>query len=148
MAVGVGDTVYEGAHIVLATGSEARSLPGLQIDGQRVITSDHALELDRVPASAVILGGGVIGVEFASLWRSFGAEVTIVEMLPHLLPPEEESSSKLLERAFRKRGIKYYLAPACREIQKTASGISVSLEDGTTIEAELMLVCVGRGPAS
>src|SRR5216683_645949 len=104
-AVAVGDARYEGAHVVLATGSEARSLPGLQIDGQRVITSDHALDLDRVPASAVILGGGVIGVEFASVWRSFGAEVTIVEMLPHLLPPEEESSSKLLERAFRRRGI-------------------------------------------
>ena len=99
----------EGAHVVLATGSEARSLPGLAIDGHRVITSDHALELDHVPASAVILGGGVIGVEFASVWRSFGAEVTIVEMLPHLLPPEDESSSKLLERAFRSRGIGYQL---------------------------------------
>ena len=77
----------EGAHVVLATGSEARSLPGLAIDGERVITSDQALTLDRVPGSVVILGGGVIGVEFASVWRSFGAEVTIVEMLPHLLPP-------------------------------------------------------------
>ena len=100
-AVQVGDTLVEGAHVVLASGSQARSLPGLEIDGTRVINSDHALQLDRVPASVVILGGGVIGVEFASVWRSFGAEVTIVEMLPHLLPPEEESSSKLLERAFR-----------------------------------------------
>ncbi len=107
--VQVGDRVIDGAHIVLATGSESRSLPGLQIDGERVITSDHALTLDRVPASVVILGGGVIGVEFASVWRSFGAEVTIVEMLPHLLPAEEESSSKLLERAFRRRGIGYKL---------------------------------------
>jgi dihydrolipoamide dehydrogenase len=103
--VQVADTLLEGAHVVLASGSEAKSLPGLEIDGQRVITSDQALELDRVPASVVILGGGVIGVEFASLWRSFGAEVTIVEMLPHLLPLEDESSSKLLERAFRRRGI-------------------------------------------
>ncbi len=113
--VQVGETGYEGAHIVLATGSESRSLPGLAIDGERVITSDQALTLDRVPSSVVILGGGVIGVEFASVWRSFGAEVTIVEMLPHLLPPEEESSSKLLERAFRRRGIAQKLGAQVRE---------------------------------
>ena len=99
--VAVGDDIYEGRHIVLATGSQPRSLPGLEIDGYRVISSDDALTLDRVPGSVVILGGGVIGVEFASIWRSFGAEVTIVEMLPHLLPTEEESSSRQLERAFR-----------------------------------------------
>jgi dihydrolipoamide dehydrogenase len=98
-AVQVGDALIEGAHVVLASGSASRSLPGLEIDGHRVITSEHALELDRVPASVVILGGGVIGVEFASVWRSFGAEVTIVEMLPHLVPLEDEASSKLLERA-------------------------------------------------
>src|SRR6266566_632867 len=146
--VRVSETVYEGAHLVLATGSEARSLPGLAIDGERVITSDQALTLDRVPASAVILGGGVIGVEFASLWRSFGADVTIVEMLPHLLPPEEESSSKLLERAFRKRGIKYHLGVAFSEVKETSGGVSVSLENGTTVEAEVLLVAVGRGPFS
>ena len=147
-AVAVGDAVYTGEHVVLATGSEPRSLPGLQIDGERVITSDQALTLDRVPASAVILGGGVIGVEFASVWRSFGAEVTIVEMLPHLLPPEEESSSKLLERAFRKRGIKFHTATRFSGVKDTDGGVSVSLEDGTTIEAELLLVAVGRGPVS
>ena len=147
-AVQVGDTLIEGAHVVLASGSQARSLPGLEIDGQRVITSDHALQLDRVPASAVILGGGVIGVEFASVWRSFGAEVTIVEMLPHLLPPEEESSSKLLERAFRRRGIGYKLGARFESVKETDSGVTVTLEGGTTIDAELLLVAVGRGPAS
>ncbi|HXZ63541.1 MAG TPA: FAD-dependent oxidoreductase, partial [Streptosporangiaceae bacterium] len=106
-SVQVGDRVITGQHVVLATGSDTRTLPGLEIDGRRVITSDHALRLDHVPPSVVILGGGVIGVEFASVWRSFGAEVTIVEMLPHLLPTEEESSSKLLERAFRRRGIAF-----------------------------------------
>ncbi|HEX8009145.1 MAG TPA: FAD-dependent oxidoreductase, partial [Trebonia sp.] len=90
-SVQVGDAVYTGDHIVLGTGSVPRSLPGLEIDGSRIITSDDALLLDRVPGSVVILGGGVIGVEFASVWRSFGAEVTIVEALPHLLPLEEES---------------------------------------------------------
>ena len=147
-AVQVGDTLIEGAQVVLATGSQARSLPGLEIDGKRVITSDHALELDQVPASAVILGGGVIGVEFASVWRSFGTEVTIVEMLSHLLPPEEESSSKLLERAFRRRGIGYKLGARFEGVKETDSGVTVSLEGGATIDAELLLVAVGRGPVS
>jgi dihydrolipoamide dehydrogenase len=147
-AVQVGDTLVEGAHVVLASGSQARSLPGLEIDGTRVINSDHALQLDRVPASVVILGGGVIGVEFASVWRSFGAEVTIVEMLPRLLPPEEESSSKLLERAFRRRGIGYKLGARFESVKETDSGVTVTIEGGTTIDAELLLVAVGRGPVS
>jgi dihydrolipoamide dehydrogenase len=147
-AVRVGDTIYEGAHVVLATGSEARSLPGLAIDGQRIITSDQALTLDRVPGSVVILGGGVIGVEFASIWRSFGAEVTIVEMLPHLLPPEDESSSKLLERAFRRRGIAYQLGARFEGVKEAPDGLTITLEGGKTLNAELMLVAVGRGPVS
>ena len=146
--VRVGDQVVEGAHIVLASGSESRSLPGLQVDGERVITSEHALGLDRVPASVVILGGGVIGVEFASVWRSFGAEVTIVEMLPHLLPTEEESSSKLIERAFRRRGIGYKLGTRFEGVKDNGTGITVSLAGGETIDAELLLVAVGRGPVS
>jgi dihydrolipoyl dehydrogenase len=146
--VQVGDTLIEGAHVVLASGSQARSLPGLDIDGQRVITSDQALTLDRVPASAVVLGGGVIGAEFASVWRSFGADVTIVEMLPHLLPLEDESSSKLLERAFRRRGIGYKLGARFEGVKDTESGVTVTLEGGTTIDAELLLVAVGRGPVS
>ena len=146
--VQVGDSLIEGAHVVLASGSEPRSLPGLDIDGQRVITSDQALELDRVPASVVILGGGVIGVEFASVWRSFGAEVTIVEMLPHLLPPEDEASSKLLERAFRRRGIAYKLGARFEGVKENGSGVTVTLEGGATIDAELLLVAVGRGPVS
>jgi dihydrolipoamide dehydrogenase len=146
--VKVGDRVIEGAHVVLATGSEARSLPGLAIDGQRVISSDQALTLDRVPSSAVILGGGVIGVEFASIWRSFGAEVTIVEMLPHLLPLEEESSSKLLERAFRRRGIGQKLGVRFEGVKETESGVTVTLEGGVTLDADLLLVAVGRGPVS
>jgi dihydrolipoamide dehydrogenase len=134
--------------VVLATGSEPRSLPGLSIDGRRVITSDHALRLDYVPGSAIILGGGVIGVEFASVWRSFGAEVTIVEMLPHLLPPEEESSSKLLERAFRRRGIGYELGARFESVKESASGVTVALAGGKTLDADLLLVAVGRGPVS
>jgi dihydrolipoamide dehydrogenase len=141
-------STIEGGHIVLATGSAPKSLPGLDIDGDRVISSDHALVLDRVPSSVVILGGGVIGVEFASVWRSFGAEVTIVEALPHLLPLEEETSSKRLERAFRKRGIKFELGVRFESVKTTEAGVSVTLEGGKTLDAEILLVAVGRGPVS
>jgi len=147
-SIQVGDRVITGRHVVLATGSDTRTLPGLEIDGRRVITSEHALQLDHVPSSVVILGGGVIGVEFASVWRSFGAEVTIVEMLPHLLPTEEESSSKLLERAFRRRGIAFKTGTRFESVKEDGDGVTVVLSDGSTIEAELMLVAVGRGPVS
>jgi dihydrolipoamide dehydrogenase len=147
-AVQVGGQRLEGAHVVLASGSESRSLPGLEIDGNRVISSEHALNLEHVPSSVVVLGGGVIGVEFASVWRSFGAEVTIVEMLPHLLPTEEESSSKMLERAFRRRGIGFKLGTRFESVKDTGSGVTVTVEGGTTMDAELLLVAVGRGPVS
>jgi dihydrolipoamide dehydrogenase len=147
-AVQVGDTTYTGKHVVLATGSAAKTLPGLEVDGTQVLYSDHALKLDRVPASVVILGGGVIGVEFASVWKSFGAEVTVVEALPHLVPLEDEASSKLLERAFRRRGIAAKLGARFAGVEHTDQGVRVSLENGETIEAELLLVAVGRGPVS
>ena len=144
-----GQTLTATKAVVLATGSQPKSLPGLEIDGTQVITSDEALRLDRVPKSAVILGAGAIGCEFASAWRSFGCEdITIVEALPHLVPLEEESSSKLLERAFRKRGIKYELGARFAGVKATDAGVTVSLESGKTIEAELLLVAVGRGPVS
>jgi len=124
-SVRVGDDLYTAPQIVLATGSVPRSLPGLELDGSRVISSDEALELDRVPSSAIILGGGVIGVEFASVWRSFGADVTIVEMLPQLLPLEDETSSKALQRAFRRRGIGYELGARFESVAMTDSGVQV-----------------------
>lgn len=145
VAVG-GDTVT-GKHVVLATGSYSRTLPGLEITG-RVITSEQALELDDVPEEVIILGGGVIGVEFASVWRSFGAEVTIVEGLPHLVPNEEESISKQLERAFKKRGIGYKLGVRFQSVTQDADSVTVTLEDGTTLTADYLLVAVGRGPAT
>ncbi len=147
-SVTVGDRVVEAAHVLLATGSVPKSLPGLEVDGARVITSDHALHLEHVPASVVILGAGAIGVEFASVWRSFGAEVTIVEALPHLLPAEEESSSKLLERAYRRRGIGFKLGARFSGVEHTETGVRVTLESGDVLEAELLLVATGRGPVS
>ncbi len=147
-AVTVGDATYHGRNVVLATGSVPKSLPGLEIDGARVITSDQALQLDYVPRSVVILGGGVIGVEFASVWASFGAGVTIVEALPHLLPADDEALSKQLERQFRRRGIAYELGVRFAGVEHTAAGVSVALENGKTLEADLLLVAVGRGPVS
>ncbi len=147
-SVTVGDATYTGRHVVLASGSYARTLPGLEVDGERVITSDHALRLDRVPASVIVLGGGVIGCEFASVWRSFGAEVTIVEALPRLVAVEDEASSKALERAFRKRGIKFRTSTPFRSVEHTDTGVAVTVEGGDVIDADLLLVAVGRGPVT
>ena len=137
-----------GKNIILATGSYARSLPGLDIDGVKIMTSDHATKLDYVPKSVIVLGGGVIGSEFASVWKSFGSDVTIIEGLPHLVPLEDESSSKQLERAFRKRGINFELGTRFKSHTVTADGVTVTLEDGKTFTAEILLVAVGRGPVS
>jgi dihydrolipoamide dehydrogenase len=136
---------YTGRNVVLATGSYARSLPGLEIGG-RIVTSDQALNLDFVPERVVVLGGGVIGVEFASVWRSFGAEVTIVEMLPRLVPLEDEWCSKQLERAFRRRGIGYKTGVRFTGADTGDAGVSVHLESGEQLDADLLLVAVGRGP--
>jgi len=139
---------YTGKNILLATGSYARTLPGLDIDGKRVITSDQAMKMEYVPKSVIVLGGGVIGCEFASVWKSFGAEVTIIEGLPHLVALEDESSSKQLERAYRKRGINFELGVRFKSHAVTADGVTVTLEDGKTFSAEVLLVAVGRGPVS
>ena len=136
---------YTGNNVILATGSYSKSLPGLEIAG-RVITSDHALQLNFVPKSVIVLGGGVIGVEFASIWRSFGSEVTIIEGLPHLVPNEDEVISKALERAYRKRGIDFKLGVRFSGVEQNETSVTAVLEDGTRVEAELMLVAVGRGP--
>ncbi|OUE22942.1 Dihydrolipoyl dehydrogenase [Clavibacter michiganensis] len=145
--VQVGDQTITGKSIVLATGSYSRTLPGLEIGG-RVITSEQALELDYIPKKVAILGGGVIGVEFASVWRSFGVEVQIIEALPHLVPNEEESISKQFERAFRKRGIAFSLGVRFKSVTQDDHGVQVTLEDGTAFDADILLVAVGRGPAT
>ena len=147
-AVEVNGERYEAKHVVLATGSVPKTLPGLELDGTRIISSDHALRRDTVPRSVIVLGGGVIGCEFASVWRSFGAEVTIVEALPHLVALEDEASSKALERAFRKRKIGLELGSRFAGAQVSDEGVTVTLENGKTVQADLLLVAVGRGPVS
>jgi dihydrolipoamide dehydrogenase len=139
---------YTGRNVVLATGSYSRTLPGLEVDGERVITSEHALDLDRVPASAIVLGGGVIGVEFASAWKSFGVDVTILEALPRLVAAEDEECSKALERAFRKRGIAYKTGKPFEKVERTDTGVRATIAGGGTVDAELLLVAVGRGPTT
>ena len=146
--VTVDGTAYSAEHVVLASGSYPKTLPGLDIDGQRILTSEEALRLDRVPASVIVLGGGVIGCEFASVWRSFGAEVTIIEALPRLVALEDEASSKALERAFRKRGIVFKTGTPFQSAKTTDDGVAVTVEGGDVIEAELLLVAVGRGPST
>lgn len=140
----VNGVTYTGKNVVLATGSYAKSIPGLDILG-RIMTSDQALNLDYVPKSVIVLGGGVIGVEFASVWKSFGSDVTIIEGLPHLVPNEDESSSKALERAYRKRGINLILGSKFSSATQSDAGVEVTLEDGKVLNAELLLVAVGRG---
>ncbi len=143
--ISVGTDTYTGKNLVLASGSFSRSLPGLEIGG-RVITSEHALQMTFVPNKVIVLGGGVIGVEFASIWRSFGTEVTIIEGLPNLVPNEEPAISKALERAFRKRGIEFKTGVRFSGVEQHENGVVVSLESGERLEAELLLVAVGRGP--
>ncbi|MFL6133308.1 MAG: dihydrolipoyl dehydrogenase [Nocardioidaceae bacterium] len=147
-AVEVNGQRYTGRSVVLASGSYPKTLPGLEVDGHRVLTSEHALALDHVPASVIVLGGGVIGCEFASVWRSFGAEVTIVEALPRLVAAEDEAVSKLLERAFRKRKISLKVGTPFESVEATDTGVRVTVAGGETLEAEVLLVAVGRGPAT
>ncbi|BAL86609.1 putative dihydrolipoamide dehydrogenase [Actinoplanes missouriensis 431] len=139
---------YTGRNVILATGSYSRSLPGIEVDGTRVITSEHGLKMDRVPASAIVLGGGVIGVEFASVWKSFGADVTIIEALPRLVAAEDEEISKQVERAFRKRKINFKVGKPFEKVEKTENGVKVTIAGGETLEAEVLLVAVGRGPST
>lgn len=145
--IDVNGTAYKGKNIVLATGSYSRTLPGLELGG-KVITSDQALTMDTIPKSAIILGGGVIGVEFASVWKSFGVDVTIVEGLPSLVPNEDATIVKNFERAFKKRGIKFSTGVFFQGVEQNNDGVKVTLVDGKTFEADLLLVAVGRGPVT
>ena len=142
----VNGTRYKGKNIVLATGSTSKTF-GLEIGG-RVLTSTEALNMDTLPKSAIVLGGGVIGVEFASVWKSFGVDVTIVEGLPSLVPNEDPAIVKVLERSFKKRGIKFNTGVFFEKVEQDENGVKVSLADGKTLEADIVLVAVGRGPVT
>lgn len=138
---------YRGKNIVLASGSYSKTIPGLEIEGN-VITSEQALQMTWVPSKAIVLGGGVIGVEFASVWASFGAEVTIIEGLDRLVPAEDEAISKNLERQFRKRGIDFKTKTMFESVTQDESGVHVKTNDGKTYDGDILLVAIGRGPAT
>jgi len=147
LTVQVGEDTYTGKNVVLATGSYTRTIPGLELGG-RIIGSEQALQLDFVPKKAIVLGGGVIGVEFSSVWKSWGADVTIIEALPHLVPNEDEAISKQFERAFRKRGIDFKVGVRFQSATQDDNGVTVTLENGETLQGDVLLVAVGRGPAT
>jgi dihydrolipoamide dehydrogenase len=137
--------------VVLATGSAIRGLPGIEFDGERIIHSDHALSLTRVPASLVVLGAGAVGVEFASIYASFGAKVTVVEILPRLVPLEDASLGEELEKAFRKRGIDVHVGTKVEKVSKEDGKLRIHASKAgapVEIEAELLLVAVGRRPVT
>ena len=146
-AVRVGDDLYRGRDVVVATGSYTRTLPGIDIGG-RILGSEQALELPEIPAHVAVLGGGVIGVEFASLWRSLGADVTVIEALPTLLPADDEVIGKTMERAFRRRGIRTVLGTPVSAVTADEDRVVVRLADDAEITADALLVAVGRAPAT
>ncbi|HSL10204.1 MAG TPA: dihydrolipoyl dehydrogenase [Actinomycetota bacterium] len=149
-SVRVGDRTLEAPDVVIATGSRPRMLPGVEVT-ERVITSDQALRLDRIPASAVVIGAGAVGLEFASMYRSFGADVTVLEALPRLAPLEDDEVSKEIARAFRKRGIATVAGASVQGVKESGDGVDVTYEaDGTThtVTADICLVATGRGPVT
>ncbi|NUU26055.1 MAG: dihydrolipoyl dehydrogenase [Streptomycetaceae bacterium] len=146
--VQVGERRIDAAHVLLATGSAPRVPEGIAADGVHVLTSDDALRMERIPASAIVLGAGAIGMEFASAWRSLGAEVTVVEAADRLLPAEEPRHSRLIERAYRRRGIGFRVAARVTDVKVADHGVTVTLGDGATLDAEVLLVAVGRAPVS
>jgi dihydrolipoamide dehydrogenase len=137
-------------NIIIATGSVVRPIPGFETDGERVVNSDHILELKEVPKSLIVMGSGAVGTEFASVYSRFGAETTLVELLPRLMPLEDEEISKELEKSFRKRGIKSLVGTKLEKVEKLEAGVRVTGKDAkggdVTLEAEMLLVAVGRMP--
>src|SRR5439155_7865265 len=147
-AVDVGDRGLETPAVVVASGSRPKMLPGLEIT-PRIITSDQALWYDHIPSSAVVIGAGAVGLEFASLYRSFGAEVTVLEALPRIAPLEDEEISKEIGRAFRKRGIQAFAGAHVQGIDEVGDAVRVVYDVGgesTPLTADVCLVAVGRGP--
>lgn len=138
--------------IVVATGSSARSVPGVEIDRRRIITSDEAIGLREVPKSIVVIGAGAVGVEFGSIYRRFGSDVTIIELLPRIVPLEDEAVSAELQRAFRKQGIRVHTGTKVTRAQASSDGVDLEaqLPDGKVekLRADYLLVATGRGPVT
>ena len=141
----------ETKNVILATGSVPKSLPSVKVDHQRILNSDSVLEIPSIPKSVLVLGAGAVGVEFASIFNHVGSQVTIVEYLPHLLPIEDEDSSKELERYFRRRKIGYELGAKVEKAEVTGSGVKLTAQVGgetRVLEAEILISAVGRAPVT
>ncbi|MGB5293992.1 MAG: dihydrolipoyl dehydrogenase, partial [Thermoanaerobaculia bacterium] len=147
-----GTTTFEARHILIATGSVPRQLPFLPTDGKRVLSSDDLLEVSNVPSSLVVLGAGAVGCEFASIFNSFGTEVVLVEMLPRVLPLEDEEISRQLQRSLKKRGIKIHTGSRLKDAVLTDSGLEIEIDredgGGKSLTAEALLMAVGRAPVT
>ncbi len=146
-----GAQTLDAPHIILATGSRARLIPGVEADGETILTARHALERRALPASAVIIGAGPIGLEFATIWASYGTQVTVVEMLEHILPAEDEDAAKELARALKRQKIKMLESTRVEGILKTEAGVAVRVtgpKGAATLEAEVALVAIGVQPNS
>ncbi|HHX07915.1 MAG TPA: dihydrolipoyl dehydrogenase [Chloroflexi bacterium] len=146
-----GEEDVEAADIILATGAHATVIPGMEPDGEKILDYVHAIMLESLPKSAVIIGGGAIGVEFATIWSGYGVEVSLVEMLPHILPNEDEEAAAELTKALKKRGVKVHAGTKVKSVTKNDAGTSVLLESEKgeeAIEAEITLVAVGFKPSS
>ena len=157
---GVEVTLHDGARqaltatreIIVATGSAPRNVPGIEVDRKKIIFSDEAIHLPYVPKSIAIMGSGAVGVEFASIFKSYGSEVTVIELLPRLVPGEDEAVSAELERAFKKRGIKVMTGSKVTSAKAGANGVDIEVEgaDGKSqkLSYDLLLVATGRGPVT
>ena len=146
-----GKQLYDAKNIVIASGSTCKSLPFVPVDHKRIVNSDSILELPKVPSSLIVLGAGAVGCEFASIFNHLGSQTTIVELLPHLLPLEDEDASKELEKWFRRRKIDFLLGAGMEKVEPTGSGVKVSLKvanESRTLEAEMLLSAVGRSPVT
>ena len=147
VATAAGKRAIEAPNFVIASGSYAKSLPGVKIDGKRVITSDHALSMEALPQSAIVVGAGAVGVEFASMWNDLGSSVTLVEALPRITPLEDTEVSQAMQRAFTKRGMK--VLPGAKmdlkSVRASGDGVRMKLEGGDELSADILLLAVGRG---
>jgi dihydrolipoamide dehydrogenase len=141
-----GEKDLEADHIIIATGARPRTLPGVEFDGQRIISYIEGITSDSVPESIVIIGGGAIGVEFAYIWANYGVDVTILEMMPHLLPNEDPEVSKVLEKAYKKLGVNFQTGARVETVEKDDKGVKVSLQDGSTLQADQVMLAINFQP--
>ncbi|MCA9949021.1 MAG: dihydrolipoyl dehydrogenase, partial [Anaerolineales bacterium] len=133
-------------NIIIATGARPRSFPGVDFDGERIISYIEAILSDTLPEKIVIIGGGAIGMEFAYVWANYGVDVTILEMMPHLLPNEEPEVSTVVEKAYKKLGIKFHTGTRVETVNKSAAAVAVTLDDGSTIEADQVMLAINFQP--